>query len=175
MSQLAGDDGVEATPGSRTGADPRCHLEEPGTTQPGSHFVGARPGFRVRGGELHREPSIVAYVRIKQPADYLTTEETLPLEIEGLLVDVTVADPATQLALAAEATGVAPAAVAFTPPTYEGIAGDPIDHSFTVEKPLLCHVGPDADGSCSAISSRPPERDSSRRSTISTRTISRTR
>ena len=107
-------------------------------------FVGARPGFRVRGGALHREPSIVAYVRIKRPADYLASGEMLPPEIEGVPVDVTEADPSTQLALAAEAAGVAPAAAAFTPPTYKGIAGDPIDRSFSVEKPLLCHVGPDA-------------------------------
>jgi hypothetical protein len=27
---------------------------------------------------------------------------------------------------------------------YEGIPGDPIDKSFTIEKPMLCHAGPDA-------------------------------
>jgi hypothetical protein len=106
-------------------------------------FIGARPGFRVRGGELYREPSIVAYVRVKLPEDYLTGAETLPREIEGIPVDVTVADPTTQLALATEATGLV-AAAAFTPPTYTGIPGDPIDASFTVEKPILCHVGPDS-------------------------------
>ena len=107
-------------------------------------FIGARPGFRVEDGVLRREPSIVAYVRIKQPAEYLSDVETLPREIDGVPVDVTVADPATQLALAAETGGLAAAAAAFTPPTYEGIAGDPIDQPFTVKRPLLCHVGPDA-------------------------------
>jgi hypothetical protein len=106
-------------------------------------FVGARPGFRIQGGVLYREPSVVAYVTMKLPAEYLSPDQMLPAELEGVPVDVVVADPATQLALIAERSG-APIAAAFTPPRYKGIAGDPIDKSFTIEKPLLCHVGPDA-------------------------------
>jgi hypothetical protein len=107
-------------------------------------FLGARAGFRVQAGVLHREPSIVAYVTAKLPPDFLGPDEVLPREVEGVPVDVMVPDPLTQLELLAERAGLAPEAAAFTPPRYEGIAGDPIDAAFTIQNPLLCHVGPDA-------------------------------
>jgi phosphatidylserine/phosphatidylglycerophosphate/cardiolipin synthase-like enzyme len=107
-------------------------------------FVGARPGFAVRHGALQREPAIVAFVRVKIAEDYLDGCEELPSELEGIPVDVVVADPHTELELRTGQAGIDPVSISFAEPTYEGLPGDPIDASFDVERPLLCHVGPDS-------------------------------
>jgi PLD-like domain len=107
-------------------------------------FVGARPGFRVTNGVLHREPAIVAIVRAKMNRDYLEGNELLPSSLEGVPVDVVVSDPHTELDLRAEQGLVDAALVEFAGLTYEGLPGDPIDASFSIDQPLLCHVGPDS-------------------------------
>ena len=107
-------------------------------------FVGARPGFRVRHGVLVREPAIVAIVRGKMGADYLTSDEALPSTLEGVPVDVVVSDPHTELELRAEQGLVNRALVEFAAVSYQGLPGDPIDASFDLERPVLCHVGPDS-------------------------------
>ncbi len=107
-------------------------------------FVGARPGFRVTNGVLHREPVIVAVVRAKMGPDYLSGDERLPASIEGVPVDVVVSDPHTELELRAEQGLVDAALVDFAGLTYVGLPGDPIDASFDLGAPLLCHVGPDS-------------------------------
>jgi PLD-like domain len=106
-------------------------------------FVGARPGFRVTKGVLIREPAIVAIVRGKIGADYLS-DDALPDRLEGVPVDVVVSDPHTELELRAEQGLIDDALVRFAEVNYEGLPGDPIDASFDVQRPLLCHVGPDS-------------------------------
>lgn len=107
-------------------------------------FLGARPGFWVEGGQLRREPSVMAYVRTKVANGDLSEEELVPEELEGVRVHAVVPGPVTQLELAAERGGLAPAVAPFTEPRYQGIDGDPIDNPFTVQNKILCHVGPDA-------------------------------
>jgi phospholipase D-like protein len=107
-------------------------------------FVGARPGFPVEKGRLRREPAIIAFVRAKIDQDYLEGYEELPSDLEGVRVDVVVADPQTELELRTGQAGIDPVAMAFAEPTYVGLPGDPIDASFDVDQPLLCHVGPDS-------------------------------
>jgi hypothetical protein len=128
------------------------HLDE---LTPVRGFLAAKPGFAISGGKLVREPSIVVYVRQKRTPHTLAAREMLPREIEGIRVDVATAGPRTELDLledtsgdgvgtiertteAAEAGSAAPAG-----PRYEGIPGNPIDESFIIDKPLLCHAGPD--------------------------------
>ncbi len=105
-------------------------------------FLGARPGFPLAHGVLVREPAIIAYVRAKVGAEYVPGDEALPRELDGVRVDVVVADPHTQLELLGE-TGRFPETFAEAEPTYIGLDGDPIDAEFTVTAPVLCHVGPD--------------------------------
>ncbi len=107
-------------------------------------FVGARPGFRVTHGDLIREPAIVAVVRAKVGAEYLTGDEKLPDALDGVPVDVVVSDPHTELELRAEPEGLDSSPMEARALKYEGLPGDPIDASFDVARPLLCHVGPDS-------------------------------
>jgi len=107
-------------------------------------FVGARPGFPVEQGRLRREPAIIAFVRAKLDEDFLEGFEELPTELEGVRVDVVVADPQTELEMRTGQAGIDPVAMAFAEPTYVGLPGDPIDASFTLNSPVLCHVGPDS-------------------------------
>jgi hypothetical protein len=101
--------------------------------------LGVQPGFPVENGVLRRTPAIIVYVRRKMRTGYLGPGELLPDQLDGVPVDVVEADPHKQLELVAPEI-----AVAFAEPTYVGIPGDPIDASFTVARPLLCHVGPDS-------------------------------
>jgi hypothetical protein len=118
------------------------HLHE---LTPVSGFLGARPGFAIVGGKLVREPSIVVYVRQKRTPHTLAARDTLPRQIEGIRVDVATAGPRTEIDLLEEISGDGRVAsdAALAGLRYEPIPGDPIDKSFTIEKPMLCHVGPD--------------------------------
>jgi hypothetical protein len=106
-------------------------------------FVGARPGFPVRHGVLLREPAIIAFVRAKMDDGFLEGDEALPRELEGVQVDVVVADPQTELELRTGQTGIDPLSMSLADPTYEGLPGDPIDVAVEVDRPVLCHAGPD--------------------------------
>src|SRR5262245_45449581 len=107
-------------------------------------FVGARPGFAVTKGVLIRQPAIIAFVRTKLHPDFLAGDEALPDELEGVPVDVVVADPMTELELRTGQAGIDPLSISFADPTYEGLPGDPIDVSLAVNTPVLCHAGPDS-------------------------------
>jgi phosphatidylserine/phosphatidylglycerophosphate/cardiolipin synthase-like enzyme len=107
-------------------------------------FVGARPGFPVRNGVLLREPSIIAFVRAKLDGEFLEGDEALPASLEGVTVDVVVTDPQTELELRTGQPGIDPLSASFADPTYEGLPGDPIDVTVEVDRPLLCHAGPDS-------------------------------
>jgi hypothetical protein len=137
------------------------HLHE---LTPVRGFLAARPGFAIVGDKLVREPSIVVYVRQKRTPHTLAARDVLPREIEGIRVDVATAGPRTEIDLLDEmsvdgrgtadgagAPGVGTADGAEAGATdaalaglrYEGIPGNPINDSFIIEKPMLCHVGPD--------------------------------
>lgn len=121
------------------------HLDE---LTPVRGFLAAKPGFAISGGKLVREPSIVVYVRQKRTPHTLAVRDTLPREIEGIRVDVATAGPRTEIDLLEDTSGdgvgtAGEAGAALAGPRYEGIPGDPIDKSFTIEKPMLCHAGPD--------------------------------
>jgi len=107
-------------------------------------FVGARAGFPVRHGALVREPAIIAFVRAKMADEFLEREEALPNELAGIPVDVVVADPQTELELRTGQAGIDPVSASFADPTYEGLPGDPIDVAVDVDRPALCHAGPDS-------------------------------
>ena len=107
-----------------------------------SGFVAAQPGFPLVDGTFVTEPAIIVLVDRKEPPEHLLAEDRGPDELAGYQVYVMQADPVQQLEAATGAQD-AVAAVAATY-TYERIAGNPIDKPFTVTKPLLCHVGPDA-------------------------------
>jgi phosphatidylserine/phosphatidylglycerophosphate/cardiolipin synthase-like enzyme len=103
-------------------------------------FVAARPGFPVVDGRLVREPAILVYLREKRPPEELTMRELLPREIDGIRVDVVQAGPRVEREMLGDReAGVAARAIV----PYEPLPGDPIDLPFTVDQPLLCHVGPD--------------------------------
>ena len=107
-------------------------------------FVGARPGFPVRNGALVRQPAIIAFVRAKMDDGFLEGDEALPSDLDGIPVDVVVADPQTELELRTGQQGIDPLSASFADPTYEGLPGDPIDLAVQVDRPVLCHVGPDS-------------------------------
>lgn len=107
-------------------------------------FLAAKPGFAISGGRLVREPSIVVYVRQKRTPHTLAAAEILPREIDGIRVDVATAGPRTEIDLLDDTSDLAASTgAALAGPRYEGIAGDPIDAAFTIDRPMLCHVGPD--------------------------------
>lgn len=108
-------------------------------------FLTARAGFPIVSGRLLREPAILVFVRSKVESLDLEPGETVPRQIESVRVDVQQADPIEQIELLPETAALAGelAAAAAQAPTYVGVPGDPIDTTFEVSKPFLCHAGPD--------------------------------
>jgi hypothetical protein len=109
-------------------------------------FVDAEPGFRIVHGWVVREPAIVVHVHSKRPRNELLPEDVAPTGIDGVPIDILSADPWRLLRLdprtanlAADAETLAAAAL-----TYEFRPGNPIDQPFEIEKPIVCHAGPDA-------------------------------
>ncbi len=107
-------------------------------------FVGARPGFPVTRGVLRREPAIIAFVRRKIGDDFLERDQALPASLDGVPVDVVVADAQTELELRTGQAGIDAFSAAAADHAYEGLPGDPIDVTVQVDRPLLCHAGPDS-------------------------------
>jgi phosphatidylserine/phosphatidylglycerophosphate/cardiolipin synthase-like enzyme len=107
-------------------------------------FVGARPGFAVTHGVLKREPAIIAFVRRKLDDGFLEGDEALPASLEGVPVDVVVADPQSELELRTGRAGIDALSASVANHTYEGLPGDPIDVTVQVDRPILCHAGPDS-------------------------------
>src|SRR4051794_17415858 len=96
-------------------------------------FIAARPGFAISDGKLVREPAIIAYVERRLPPSVLDAGEALPEQLDGYRIDVVEPDPPTRQDLARTASTLAPdlpVAAAATPPTYQPIAGNPIDRDF---------------------------------------------
>ncbi|MBA3242082.1 MAG: phospholipase [Acidobacteria bacterium] len=109
-------------------------------------FVDAEPGFPVVDGWVRREPAIIVHVEGKRPLSELLPEDVAPSSIENTRVDVLSVDPWRLLAsdprtadLFSQVEDVAAAGL-----TYELRPGNPIDTPFTIDRPILCHAGPDA-------------------------------
>lgn len=118
------------------------HLEELRAV-PG--FVGAEPGFPLINGRILRRAAIVVFVTHKRAPSHLLPEERMPRQLGPYRVAVMQADPQRQLeADKSNQDFVAALDVAASQLVYRHIPGDPIDQVFKVEKPFLCHVGPDA-------------------------------
>lgn len=107
------------------------------------HFVTAVPGFAVTNGRLLRRPAIVVYVDQKVPQWALAERDCMPRLIEGLPIDVVVADPQIQRDAARLDAADLARAKSTKRTDYEGIKDDPIDTEYEVSKPILCSVGPD--------------------------------
>lgn len=108
-------------------------------------FVAAEPGFPIVDGAVHKEPAVIIYVAHKKPPTSVLPEERVPRQLGPYRVSVMQADPLRQVttlmgdqpiaaSLAASASGL----------TYKPIAGNPINATFKIKKPIVCHVGPDA-------------------------------
>ena len=105
-------------------------------------FLSVRAGMPIRDGSLVREPGIIVYVRDKTDGGFVAAGGA-SRTLEGVAVELTVPDPDTQIELLAGTEG-AFVPEAFAAPSYVGLPGDPIDATFTLREPLLCHVGPDS-------------------------------
>ncbi len=109
------------------------------------NFVGAEPGFPIVDGAILREPAILVFVDQKKPATHLLPEERAPRQLGPYRVAVMQASPLRQIEGSGEHTSVAAAiAASATGLTYKPLPGNPINKTFQVSKPMLCHVGPDA-------------------------------
>src|SRR5438128_1772313 len=106
--------------------------------------LGVRVGFPFVHGWIVKQPSILVYVDQKKSPDSLLESEKIPRMLDGQPVHVVQADPEWQLGYRDDAAETAAAAAAAAALTYKKLPGDPIDEGFVVEKPFLCHVGPDA-------------------------------
>ena len=108
-------------------------------------FVSAEPGFPIIDGTVHKEPAVIVYVAHKKPPTSVLTEERVPRQLGPYRVSVMQADPLRQVmtlmsdqpiadSIAASASGL----------TYKPITGNPINATFKIKKPIVCHIGPDA-------------------------------
>lgn len=110
-------------------------------------FVAAEPGFPLVDGRFRKEPAIIVLVSRKKSPDALLPEERLPRQLGEFPVAVMQADPWRQLEASASAQVMeirgalseSDVDLTYTPPD-----GEPIDQVFSVETPMVCHVGPDA-------------------------------
>ncbi len=109
-------------------------------------FVDAEPGFRIADGWVVREPAIVVHVEAKKPETELLPEDIAPAAIDGVPIDILSVDPWRLLELDPRTADLALGAenLAAASLTYQKRPGNPIDQAFQLEKPILCHAGPDA-------------------------------
>src|SRR6185503_20054357 len=110
-------------------------------------YVDAEPGFPIVHGWVVKQPAIVVYVDHKRPPSAVLEDERVPRVLDGVRVDVVQADPGRQLATRSDTRHIAAAleeAAAAGTLTYKRLPENPIDKVFEVEKPMVCHVGPDA-------------------------------
>ncbi|MGV1760584.1 phospholipase D-like domain-containing protein [Rhizobium sp. A22-96] len=116
------------------------------TLQRISGFVDAVPGFPIIDGQIVREPAIIVHVSHKKPDSYLEPAEQAPRQLGDYRVTVMQAPAELQLMTNADFESVATAAIEASTSalTYEPLPENPIDESFEVDRPILCHVGPDA-------------------------------
>jgi phosphatidylserine/phosphatidylglycerophosphate/cardiolipin synthase-like enzyme len=110
-------------------------------------FVSAEPGFPIVDGQVLKEPAIIVFVKHKKPPTSVARENRAPRQLGEYRVSVMQADPMRQVMMLEEHADMAAALAAAAVPaklTYKPIKNNPINADFTVAKPLLCHVGPDA-------------------------------
>lgn len=108
-------------------------------------FIMAEPGFRIVNGWVRREPAIIVHVAEKLPPSALAIEDLAPRQIGGVKLDIVTASPELLLATSAEfADMVAGIEAAAAGTTYQKRPGNPIDVTFDIHRPIVCHVGPDA-------------------------------
>lgn len=108
-------------------------------------FVSAEPGFPIVDGTVRKEPAILVFVRQKKSSNRLLTEDLAPRQLGSFPVFVMQADPLRQVMTLEDHAEVAAAVAASASDlTYEKMDGNPIDSTFTLSTPILCHVGPDA-------------------------------
>lgn len=108
-------------------------------------FLTAEPGFPIVDGTVLKEPAIIAFVTRKRAANHLLAEDRIPRQLGPYRVAVMQADPLTQVMLSEQHSDVASRiTTAAADLTYKGIDGDPINKTFEISTPMLCHVGPDA-------------------------------
>ena len=108
-------------------------------------FVSAEPGFPIIDGTVHKEPAVIVFVRHKKPPASVLTEERVPRQFGPYRVAVMQAEPLRQvMTLMSDEPIAASVADSASGLTYEPIPQNPIDKTFRIKKPILCHVGPDA-------------------------------
>jgi hypothetical protein len=108
-------------------------------------FVSAEPGFPIIDGTVHKEPAIIVYVAHKKPPTSVLVEDRVPRQLGPFRVSVMQADPLRQVSALMSDQPIADAiADSASGLTYKPITGNPIDATFKVKKPFVCHVGPDA-------------------------------
>ncbi|MBR0684446.1 phospholipase [Bradyrhizobium manausense] len=108
-------------------------------------FVSAEPGFPIVDGTVRKEPAVLVFVRHKKSSNRVLPEDLVPRQIGEYPVFVMQADPLRQvMTLEDHADVAARVTESASDLTYEKMEGNPIDASFTVSTPILCHVGPDA-------------------------------
>jgi PLD-like domain len=108
-------------------------------------FISAEPGFPIIDGTVHKEPAIIVYLEHKKPPTSVLAEERVPRQLGPYRVAVMQADPLRQVTTLMSDTPIADSlATAAAALTYKPINGNPIDKTFNIVKPMLCHVGPDA-------------------------------
>lgn len=109
-------------------------------------FVDAVPGFPIVDGQIVREPAVIVHVAQKKPDSHLDPTDRAPRQLGDYRVSVMQAGPELQLMTSAEFEAVASAVTEASTSalTYQPLPENPIDDSFEVDRPILCHVGPDA-------------------------------
>jgi phosphatidylserine/phosphatidylglycerophosphate/cardiolipin synthase-like enzyme len=108
-------------------------------------FISAEPGFPIVDGAILREPAILVFVAQKKPETHLLAEERMPRQLGPYRVAVMQADPLRQIEESTEHVSLTAAITASASGlTYQPLPGNPIDATFEVAKPMVCHVGPDA-------------------------------
>jgi hypothetical protein len=108
-------------------------------------FIDVEPGFPIIDGVIRKEPAILVFVAHKKPESELLVEDRAPRQIGAYRVAIMQAGPERQLAKMAGPVSDALARAAASRLTYKPLEGNPIDQqTYSISKPLLCHVGPDA-------------------------------
>nr|WP_246721288.1 phospholipase D-like domain-containing protein [Rhizobium leguminosarum] len=109
-------------------------------------FVDAVPGFPIIDGQIVREPAVVVHVVQKKPESHLDPADRLPRQLGAYRVSVMQAGPELQLMTNSQFEPVASEVIQASASalTYEPLPDNPINESFDVDQPIVCHVGPDA-------------------------------
>ena len=108
-------------------------------------FVSAEPGFPIIDGAVHKEPAVIVFVAHKKPPTSVLMEDRAPRQLGPYRVSVMQADPLRQVEILMSDQPIADSiATSASGLTYKPLSGNPIDATFKVKTPIVCHVGPDA-------------------------------